>query len=293
MKIRKIKNSDDAVVGIVVAFLVTGLIVIVISTVQTVYIPKWMEQAEADHMETVADQFSQLKFAIDTQSAIKQPNMPISTSITLGNKEMPFLMSMRSYGSLDILSDECTVTIISDTNPDPFVYSLSTIKYSSVNTYFLNQAYIYEAGAVILSQSEGDTMSIKPAFSAVKEDDITISFTLIDISTIEGKRSISGYGTYPIQTEYPRSDSTIDITIPDVSTITISSNYQNSWQNFIKNTLINSGLKYYTDPDFSIDIIDNEVSVQFKDTINVNLNLQVIEINAQIAPGWIENVKGV
>lgn len=293
MKMRKIKNSDDAVVGIVVAFLVTGLIVIIVSTIQTVYIPKWMEQAEAEHMETVADQFSQLKFSIDTQSAIKQPNTPISTSITLGNKEMPFLMSMRSYGSLDILSDECEISIKSKLDLDSFKhrYSLNTIKYSSVNSYFLNQAYIYEAGAVILSQSEGDTMSIKPAFSVKNGENVTISFTIINISTIEGKRSISGYGTYPIQTEYEHSDLAIDDIIPDVLKFTISTNYRNSWQKFLNNTLINSGLEYNTN--FSINTGGNEVSVQFSDTTNVNLDLQLIEINAQIAPGWIENVKGV
>ena len=76
MKLRSLKDQDHGVVGIVVAFLITGLIVIVISIVQTVYVPKWMEQAEADHMEIVADQFSQLKFAIDTQSAIRKPDTP-------------------------------------------------------------------------------------------------------------------------------------------------------------------------------------------------------------------------
>ena len=59
---RKIKKMDGAVVGIIATFLITGLIVIVISLIQTVYIPKWMEQTEADHMEVVSDQFSQLKF---------------------------------------------------------------------------------------------------------------------------------------------------------------------------------------------------------------------------------------
>ena len=113
---RKIKKMDDAVVGIIATFLITGLIVIVISLIQTVYMPKWMEQTEADHMDVVSDQFSQLKFAIDTQSALQQPNIPISTSITLGNKEMPFLMSSRSYGSLEILPDKCMVTITNATD---------------------------------------------------------------------------------------------------------------------------------------------------------------------------------
>jgi hypothetical protein len=285
MKIRKLKKSEDAVVGIVVAFLITGLIVIVVSTIQMVYIPKWMEQAEADHMEIVADQFSQLKFSIDTQSVIKQPNMPISTSITLGNKEMPFLMSSRSYGNLDILSDECIVTITNDSNS--FTYQLGTIKYSSANSYFLNQAYIYEAGAVILSQSEGDMMTIKPAFSVKNEDHVSISFSIINVSTLGEKSSIGGYGSYPIQTEYTGSDSPLVVKINHVSTISIGTKYQNSWQNFFNKALINSGLN---STHFFIEVNDTRVSVQFLD--HPSVNLEVIKIGAQIAPGWIENIKG-
>ncbi len=286
IQMKKMKSSDDAVVGIVATFLIVGLIVTVISMIQAVYIPKWMEQTEADHMEVVADQFSQLKFAIDTQSAIQKPNIPISTSITLGNKELPFLTSSRAYGSLDILSDECIVTITNDSRS--VSYPLGVIKYSSANAYFLNQAYIYEAGAVILSQSQGNTMSIKPAFSVRYETDIDISFTIINISTIGGKRSIGGYGTYPIQTEF--SNYYPPMSINNISEFTIVTNYPNSWHKFINNTLVNLGITYGTN--FSMNVNDSRITVRFLD-LAVNFNLQVIKISAQIAPGWIENVKGV
>jgi len=288
---RKMENSDDAVVGIVATFLIVGLIVTVISMIQAVYVPEWMEQTEADHMEVVADQFSQLKFAIDTQSAIKEPNTPISTSITLGNKELPFLTSSRAYGSLDILSDECIVTITNDSGS--VLYPLGIIKYSSANAYFLNQAYICEAGAVILSQSQGNTISIKPAFSVSYGygSDINISFTIINISTIGEKRSIGGYGTYPIQTEFSDNDTTV---FPDVKNITIDTNYQNAWQKFINNTLINSGLNHHSyGANFSISVDDDSMILKFTNSTTVNLKLKYVKINAQIAPGWIIDVKGV
>ena len=291
IQMKKMKNSDDAVVGIVATFLIVGLIVTVISMIQAVYVPEWMEQTEADHMEVVADQFSQLKFAIDTQSAIKEPDTPISTSITLGNKELPFLTSSRAYGSLDILSDECMVTINDSNVTKSKSYPLGVIKYSSANAYFLNQAYICEAGAVILSQSQGNTMSIKPAFSVSYGVDINISFTIINISTIGEKRSIGGYGTYPIQTEFSDNDTTV---FPDVKNITIDTNYQNAWQKFINNTLINSGLNHHSyGADFSISVDDDSMILKFNNSITVNLKLKHVTINAQIAPGWIIDVKGV
>lgn len=293
IQMKKMKNSDDAVVGIVATFLIVGLIVTVISMIQAVYIPKWMEQTEADHMEVVADQFSQLKFAIDTQSAIKEPGTPISTAITLGNKELPFLTSSRAYGSLDILSDECMVTINYSNVTKSNSYPLGVIKYSSANAYFLNQAYICEAGAVILSQSQGNTMSIKPAFSVSYGygSDINISFTILNISTIGEKRSIGGYGTYPMQTEF----SGVNVTnFTDVKNIIIDTNYQNAWQKFINNTLINSGLNHHSyGADFSISVNDDSMVLKFNKSITVNLKLKHVTINAQIAPGWIIDVKGV
>ena len=290
VQMKKMKNSEDAVVGIVATFLIIGLIVTVISMIQAVYVPEWMEQTEANHMEVVADQFSQLKFAIDTQSAIKEPNTPISTSITLGNKELPFLTSSRAYGSLDILSDECMVTINDSNVTKSKSYPIGLIKYSSANAYFLNQAYTCEAGAVILSQSQGNTMSIKPAFSVNYGADINISFTIINISTIGEKRSIGGYGTYPIQTEFSDNDTTV---FPNAKNITINTNYQNAWQKFINNTLINSGLNHHSyGADFLISVDDDSMILKFNNSITVNLKLKYVKINAQIAPGWIENIKG-
>lgn len=285
-KIRKLTENNDAVVGIIVAFLITGLIVIVLSVVQTVYVPKWMEQNEADHMETVADQFSQLKFAIDTQSALKKPNTPISTSITLGNKEMPFLMSARSYGSLEIISDEYVITVENQTKIDS--YEIGLIKYSSVNTYFLNQDYIYENGAVILCQDDGNTMQIKPSFSADMQDETTLTFTITNIDTVGGKKSINGYGTYPIQTEYPKNDNSQEESYENVEKLRIDTNYQNAWECYINKTLINSGLIY--DSDYSVDCDSNGVIIKFLDT--THLDLKIIDINAQISPGWIENTRG-
>ena len=126
-KYRNIKNKNDAVVGIVAAFLIVGLIVTVVSIIQTAYIPKWMEQQEAEHMEEVGNQFAELKYAIEQHMLTKQKGIPISTSITLGSKELPFLMSSRAFGTLTILPDQCTITIKNDTS-QPKKFTLGIIK---------------------------------------------------------------------------------------------------------------------------------------------------------------------
>jgi hypothetical protein len=292
MKLGKFKESDNALVGIVVTFLLIGLIVSVVSIVQTVYIPKWMQQTESEHMDEVADQFAQLKSSIDIQGAIGTMQLvrtPISSAITLGSRELPFLKSTRAFGSLGILPDTSYRVVITGKNGEISDNTSATIQYTSSNTFFLDQTYIYEAGAVVLSQSQGDIIITKPAFSVVREDIVNISFTMTKITKVGGKGSISGYGTYPILTEYSSNESSV---ILDVSTLTIYTKYPNAWSLFINGSFINGGLEYHTD--YTIDRSDSEgkVNVIFTASIPVRLNLQIIDIAAQIAPGWVENTKG-
>jgi hypothetical protein len=301
--LKKIKNSDNGVVGIVVAVLLIGLMVSVVSLVQMVYVPKWMEQREAEHMDEVTAQFSQLKFAIGTQYATKQKYTPLATSITLGSKELPYLMSIRAFGHLEILSNTYSkafsITITNAT--DSPQYSIGTIKYSSNNAYYVNQDFIYEAGAIITSQTDGDIMSIKPSFPSFETDvnNINISFDLINISGVGGKLSWSGYGTTAIQTEY--SGPQIKQNFTNVSSIEIISNYPNSWfffmnwtlqkQGFTHGNTINTG-DFYIETDFP----NNKITINIYKRIYYNTNdwyrptvyINIIEILAQIGPGWIE-----
>ena len=248
---------------------------------QTFYVPKWMEQREAEHMNDLTSQFAQLKYAIDTQTATEQ-DTPISTPVTLGSAELPFFISNRAFGSLSIVSDECTITIANATNT--FSYSLGIIKYSSRNGYFLDQTYIYEAGAVILSQSVGNIMLIKP-FSVRTTGDVNISFARVNISAVGGKTFVSGYGTYPIQTEFSSSTSSV---MKDIQNITIETSYPNAWKISFNSTLRNlAELSYGTD--FSITETDDEMTIEFISIPNTfNLLLDAVEMDVQVAPGWVE-----
>jgi hypothetical protein len=276
--LRKFKNSENGVVGIVVAVLLIGLLVSVVSLLQMVYVPKWMEQKEAEHMDIVDTQFSQLKFAVDTQSSTGQLNIPIATSITLGSKELPYLMSIRSFGQLEILSDSFTLNVVNLT--DTYNYSIGTIEYSSSNAYYIDQSFIYEAGAIITSQHEGNMISIKPSFYVTKvgeNEDILIDIP--DINGIGGKTTGMGYGSTAIQTECVGFENVI---IEDVSQISISTYYTNAWMIYfdwmLKSVLDSS--------DYSVTTNGNEIIIQF---FNLpDLDLTITNIDSQIGAGWVE-----
>jgi hypothetical protein len=298
-KIRKnftrFKDSNDGLAGILVAVLLTGLIVTSIAIIQTSHVPNWMEKKEAEHMNEVAAQFSQLKFAIDVLSASETQSSSMSVPITLGSEEMPFFSSMKSSGSITILPDNCKISVLIDVGgvPTPVVsfdeLNLGSIKYSSSNSYYLDQSYIFENGAIILGQNSKNVMQTKPSISLVNKKDF--SFELVKITEQGDKTSTNGYTTSAIQVKLLDVDYN---TIDDVEQIKIITNYKESWYVFFKSILespyASDELKdnYIFNPDPPV---GNEIIIDFTDpliTDKPDLNLKIVEIGAQLGPGWVE-----
>ena len=279
--INTLRNANEATVGVVVAVLMVGLALSVIWLVQSFYVPRWMEQKEAEHMDEMLDRFSMLKFAIDMQ-ILTEKDTPVSTPILLGSKELPFLESSRSFGFLGISSN--SGINVTTTDGSSTQTSLGRVKYSSENVYFLDQSCIYELGAVITSQSEGDVMSIIPSFDVMYSDpEVKLSFDAINVLGIGEKVSVSGYGTYPIQTKFSDANVT-DIT--DVQSIALNTSYQNAWNMFINSTFSIKGLNEGSD--FWINTTDGGIKIEFASALDVDITLKIVNILAQIGPGWIE-----
>jgi hypothetical protein len=284
MKTQKENRTDPAVVGVVTAILLIGLIVSVISLVQTLYIPKIMEQREAEHMDKVAEQFTYLTSVIDGQAADQSKNIPVATSITLGSKELPYMLSIKAFGTLEILDNIRSINITLG-NGTIITFPIGVITYSSINGYFLDQTYTYEAGAMIVSQTEGNLMMVRPSFFIAYDSThnlLNITFNVVNITSIGQKTIASGFGTYPIQTEFYQVAHNLSFT--DLQNITIITPLSNSWYVFIdsllKTTLNNN----------QYNLIDTGHSLTLNgfSSLTVNVFFKVIDIRAQVGPGWVE-----
>jgi len=95
--------NNKGQVGVIVAILMVTLLVSILVVIQVYYIPQWMKEREAEHMDDVMNQFASLKYSMDLE-ATEQSASPLTTSITLGSKELPYFVSSRAFGSLEILS---------------------------------------------------------------------------------------------------------------------------------------------------------------------------------------------
>jgi len=291
------KTTDSAVVGIVTAMLIVSLIVTVISIFQLVYVPIIMEQREAEHMDRVAEQFGFLTSVIDDQAAVQNKGIPIATFVTLGSKELPFLISSKASGTLEVLEKSSIITITNESinnNIQTSVFPIGKITYSSANAYFLDQSYTYEAGAMIVSQSKGNLMMVQPGFFVDYNETtntVNISFNVVNISGAEQKNIAAGSGVCAIQTKFNEISMIKNFT--KVSSITINTPYSNAWYVFINRSLMNARLNYagYGTQFYLNETQGESVKIDFKFSIlldQVNINFKIIDIQAQIGPGWVE-----
>jgi len=287
------KTTDSAVVGMVSAILIIGLIVTVISIVQVVYVPIIMEQREAEHLDKVTEQFGSLTSVIDSQAAYGKKGIPIATFVTLGNEELPLLVSSKAFGTLEILDNATTITITNNSGGTSQTFPIGVITYSSDNAYFLDQSFIYEAGAMIVSQSQGNLMMCQPGFFVDLNRNtyvVNISFDVVSISSVGQKTIAGGFGTYPIQTEF--SNISTNITFTDVRNMTIVTPSSNAWFVFLNRSLKAAGLNAQDpySPEFLLIDTGQAIQLDFPSfSISpVNIIFKIIEIRAQIGPGWAD-----
>jgi hypothetical protein len=285
-KIIKLENNNEGVAGIIVAVMLIGIMFAFLSVVQLNYVPDWSEEREAEHMDTVSTQFTQLKFSVDLLSTVGVSGNKITTPITLGTQEipLPFLRSDKSFGFLRVFSDECVVNI-TDTTPTTYSNTIGSIKYTSRNSNYVDVEFIYEAGGVITNQNLGNTMYVMPYFDVDYSSSVDITFDVVNFIESTGNTYTTGHGNIPIKLEYIATDTS---PINNVNTITICSNYLLAWHNFLNDTLLDSGLSYGASDDFIIIENDEEITIDFNDALSVDITLRIIDIDIKIGPGWLD-----
>jgi hypothetical protein len=194
------------------------------------------------------------------------------------------MLSIRAYGTLEILDNARKITINYGSGQQN-ISEIGVVTYSSKNGYFLDQSYTYEAGAMIVSQAEGNLMMIRPSFF-IEYDSIdhilNISLDMVNISSVGQKTIASGFGTYPLQTEFHSIGS--NTTFTNVRNITLKTPLSNAWAVFMDSWLLSS----LNEDEYDITDTGQAVILDDFSSVTVNVFLRIIDIRAQIGPGWVE-----
>ena len=142
MKRKHLLDENEAVAGIIVAVMIVGLVISVLGIIQTVYVPQWMTEREAEHMMVVADQLSQIKQTLDTL-VVTQKETPVSTYVTLGSKELGFFSSARAFGYIEHAENKFQLLFELENGPTSTIKQFNTLQFFSENAYYLNQQYLF------------------------------------------------------------------------------------------------------------------------------------------------------
>jgi len=210
--IRDFRSDERAVastVGTVMALLV---FLTFLSVIVNQYVPIWMKDSEASHMNTALGQFGGVKGDIDLQMLAAQASadagtfhIPVTTAaaVNLGVDGVP-IFSSPTPGTLELNPDAGAFTVAFDymlqgVRKQATDQSSGAVVLTASNRYYTPQRIVYENGAVIRYQTDGQFVRVHPTFSVlVANNSLDISFALV---SLYGKGIVTGTTTEMVSTE--------------------------------------------------------------------------------------------
>jgi hypothetical protein len=245
---KKDRQGVASTVGTIMALLV---LLAFMALITNNYVPAWMMDNEREHMNQVIDQFGQLKGKVDSmivEMELKGKGVTkMYAPLALGSAGVP-LFATPTGGVLNYIPQGNNVSSIdfdyheeggSSIIPNPS--GGGKVEFFAPNRYYVEQHIAYENGAIIISQSDGQTLRAFPSFEVNNVTGyLTVSYTQIDI--LGTNESVSG------------SDSTgfnIDLKYIDAQTynlengtldIRLVTTYNLAWKEYFNNTMKASGL---------------------------------------------------
>jgi hypothetical protein len=242
------------------------------------WVPVMMEDNEAKHMRDAIGQFSKLKETIDEQIANDNRNETRDTTIELGADGVP-MFERETPGQLSLrLSDEFFNISFEDNGEDVFENSSGSIELITFNRHYVRQTLVYENGAVLIHQKQGDIVKNEPEFFVEKEgNEVRIQTNLISLyhSTDD---SVSGIGQESVSTRLWYTDrwtySNITSTNQQV-TFNLVTEYDEAWNTYYDTTLTNAGL--VAGSDYNITAGTGTVQIVIDRVSEINLSHAFLE----------------
>ena len=206
------RPRDDGLSEVVGFVLLLGVIVIALSLYQVYGVPAVGRENEIAHMNQVKDRFVDYKLALDSLWVNNRNGVLLSTAFDLGTGApatagtvfaLPILTPAGSGGTVSVQSGGTNLTI--DTGSANVTIPLGSLTYRSSNHYWVEQTWMYQGGAVFLSQEGGTTVRVGPSIAVAKTTDGNVSLTVAPIR-LEGSDMIAGSGPVRVETRMRKND---------------------------------------------------------------------------------------
>ncbi len=255
--IRDIRGDEEGVASTVGTIMALLVFLTFLSLIVNQYVPVWMKDSEASHMNGALGQFGGIKGAIDLQILSAQAAqiagthyIPVtaSSAVSLGVDGVP-IFAASTLGTLQSFPDAGGFWVNFSYIPNPTVpLQVATVNEASSgaiqldvgNRYYIPQTIAYENGAVIRFQSDGQVIRAQPTFSVLKTNNtLDISFGLV---SLYGAGSVSGTSTEVVNTQVFAFDRQDYRGFPANAVIWVDhpSRYGLAWYRFLNATLASS-----------------------------------------------------
>ncbi len=258
-----IQESEEGVATTVGTIMALLIFLSIFSLITQQYVPVWMEDNEAYHMDEVKSQMAQMKGNIDSLILNNYKGYPTYTSIKLGSEGIPmFAEETMGIISLESYWSETSTGMQLSFNHSDNEYSFSAsgnISVQVLNRYFEQQKLVYEYGAIILEQGDDSIVRASPPISIDEvNNQYNIQISIIDIVGDDSRHG--GAGTVGVTAKLlSRSSSTFSSNVQDNFTLNIRTEYPQAWKSWFVNK---------TDLD--------------KDNITTNNNIVEIDIDSDL-----------
>jgi len=248
--IRELRSDERGVASTVGTIMALLVFLTFLSLIVNQYVPVWMKDSEASHMNTALGNFGSLKGAIDLQVLAAQAARnagafyiptTASSSIGLGVDGVPIfaaptLGTLRSSPDLGPFTVQFNYLIRGVSTPVR-EQSNGTIDLEVANRYYVPQRVAYENGAVIRYQGDGQVIRAQPTFAVIKTNNsLDISFGLV---SLYGTGAIAGTSTEIVNTQvfaFDRQDYS-GFASNAVVWINHTSRYGQAWYAYLNQTL--------------------------------------------------------
>ncbi len=210
--LRRLREDESGVASTVGTIMALLVFLTFLSLIVNQYVPVWMKDTEASHMTGAFGQFGTFKGSIDLQmlAALMAQNagvhfIPITTfsPVTLGVDGIPIFTSptlgdLNSFPEKSTFSTQLTYSI-RGVNTKLNETSAGRVSLDVFNRYYIPQSIIYENGAVIRAQSDGQAIRADPTFEVdVVNNSVQVSWTHVSLF---GQGSASGTTTEGIHSK--------------------------------------------------------------------------------------------
>jgi len=210
--IRDIRGDEKGVASTVGTIMALLVFLTFLSLIVNQYVPVWMKDSEASHMNGALGQFGGIKGAIDLQILSAQAAkisgthyIPVTSSsaVSLGVDGVP-IFAASTLGTLQSYPDAGPFTVTFDylirgVSTRVQEQSNGSVELDVANRYYVPQKIAYENGAVIRYQSDGQVIRAQPTFSVLKTNNtLDVSFGLV---SLYGAGSVSGTSTEVVNTQ--------------------------------------------------------------------------------------------